>query len=231
MSKLNTKDVKASGAGIAKTLQPGNIACKIHGIELEDFKFKEGAYHLLLSLESGPIEGFDGFLVDKDKPEGPKYKGQVGTVKASEWAFADGETKGGKEISRDQEIMKFLKNICVAIDKVKWLDSQDNKHETIESLVKAFNKEKPFKDILLDFCLCGKEYMNKNNFINYELFLPKFSKVGSPFAAIKAGAVSKVIVFNVDDHIKRKKVEASQSLEDQASSEMNIPEGTQDFEL
>lgn len=218
MAKLGTKDIKASGGGLPKTLQPGNAVCKLNGIELEEFKFKEGGLHIVLNLEGIPLgDGFEGFLIDKDKPAGPKHLGQVGAVKASEWAFADGETKTGIAIVRDQEILKFMKNLCVALDKVKWLDDQDNKHDTIESLVAAFNKAKPFKDIFLDFCICGKEYTNKNNFTSYELFLPKFNKTGVPFAAIlseeevKKGKTSKIVIFKAEDHIKKKKVDATVS--------------------
>src|SRR5437868_4369376 len=92
--KLNIKDVKTDGGGTPKILQPGNTSCKILSVSLEEFKFKEGGYHLILQMEGKDLgPAFDGFFIDKDKPELGKHKGQVGKVKAGEWAFADGETK------------------------------------------------------------------------------------------------------------------------------------------
>lgn len=86
------------------------------------------------------------------------------------------------------------------------MDDEDGKHETIESLVIAFDKAKPFNKIFLNYCICGKEYMNKNNYLNYDLFLPKYTKAGTPFGPIlKDPAKSKVLVFDADVHIKKKK--------------------------
>jgi len=205
MANLNTKDIKTGGA-LPKTLQPGNLVCKINGMTLEEFKLKEGALVLTLNLESQPIEGFEGFLVDKDVPDGPRFKGQVGNVKVSEWAYSDGETKGGTLISRDEEILKFLKNLCVALDCVKWLDEQDGKHATIESLFKAFVTAAKYKNIFLEFCLAGKEYLNKNSYTNYDLFLPRYTKSGSPFGPVlKDPKKSKVVIFDPAVHIKKRK--------------------------
>lgn len=185
-----------------KLLQPGNVKCKITEVELEPFKFKPGGYHLVLSLE-GPDMGsdFEGFFIDKDNEALGRHKGQVGQVKAGEWAFADGETKGGILVSRDTEILKFIKNLCTALGINAWLDAQDNKHDTIESLVTAFNTEKPFAGKEIEYCIAGKEYLNRQGYTNYELFLPKFSKTGVPFGT------SRVIKFNPDEHIRKKKVE------------------------
>ena len=93
-----------------KTLQPGNVKCKINAVSLEVFELKkeEGALQFILSLESEPIPGFEGFLKDKDDPEGPKYEGQVGNVKASEWAYMDGE-----QFHRDWNRLQFTIQVPV----------------------------------------------------------------------------------------------------------------------
>ena len=163
----------------------------------------------------GPDLGssFDGFSIDRNNASLGKHKGQVGTVKASQWAFADSTTKTGILIYRDQEILKFMKNLCVALDKVSWLSAQDDKHDTIESLINAFNKEAPFKDIKLNCCLAGKEYINKGGYPNFELFFPKFSKIGVPFENEKA-TPSKVFIFNNSEHIIKKKIDNVSSFGD-----------------
>jgi hypothetical protein len=205
--KLNTKDIK-TGGGASKTLEPGNQTCKISGVELEEFKLKEGAYNLILHME-GPDLGptFEGFFINKDDESLGRHKGAVGKVKAGEWAFADGTTKSGIEVSRDQDILKFLKSLCTALggNAPKWLTDQDGKHDTIESLVSAFNVDQPYKDKYLNYCLAGKEWKDKKGYTRYELFLPKFSKNGVPFEATTAKP-SKVLKYNDADHLKKAKV-------------------------
>ena len=218
---ISTKDIKGNNeGGIPKNLQPGNHTCTVNGIRLEEFKFKAGAYHIILSLE-GPDKGsdFEGFFIDKNNESRGRHRGQVAEVKASEWAYADGQTKSGIEVKRDDEILKFLKNFCNSLGINEWLIDQDGKHATIESLVSALNKEQPFKGKAIDFCIGGKEYTNKNGYTAYDMFLPKFSKAGAPFGT------SKVAVFSESEHIRKKKVETVSEFGNDSSS------GSADFEL
>ena len=208
---LNTKDIKTGGTGVPKTLQPGNYKVKIHRVELEDFRFKPGALHVLLHVEGEPMdEDFDGFWINKDDHSLGKYKGQVGRIKAGEYAFADGETKSGIPVSRDQGILKFLKNICTETGCTKWLDDQDGKHATIQSLVEAFANEKPFKDKWLSVCLAGKEYTNKEGYASFDLFFPKYAKDGAPFVSAEKSR-NKVITFDPNAHIKKQAVQEVKS--------------------
>lgn len=225
---LSTKDIKTGGAGVPKTLQPGNQTITIHRVELEDFRFKPGALHFLLHVEGEEMgDDFEGFWIDKDNQSLGKYKGQVGRVKAGEYAFADGETKSGIPVNRDQGILKFLKNVCMETDSLAWLENQDGKHATIQSLVEAFNKDKPFKGKWLKVCLAGKEYTNKDGYANYDLFFPKYSKEGVPFASAEKSK-NKVIVFSPDQHIKRK---ANQEVESFDANEGTTDGVQKDFTL
>ena len=175
---ISTKNIEESkGGGVAKTIHPGNIKATILGIELEPFKFLPDSYHVILFLESEELgDGFEGFMLNKDNPSLGYHKGQVGRVKVSEYAYADATTKNGNEIKRDSEMLKCIKNLCTALGPkaLKWLDSQDGKHDTIESLFEQFNIDQPFKEIYLDFCIGGKEYTNKKGYPAYDLHLPKF---------------------------------------------------------
>lgn len=204
--KLSTQNIPKVGGGIKKTLEPGNQVCTILSVEMKPFTFKPGAYEIHLNMlgkDMGP--DFQGFFLDKNNESLGRYTGQVGRVKASEWAFADGVTKSGIKISRDTEILKWLNSLCEAIGKKSWMDAQDNKHADIESLVNAFIMDKPFEGLELNLCIAGKEYMNKE-FVNYDLFLPKFTKAGVPFELANVVA-SKVVVYDEKVHIVRKKVE------------------------
>jgi hypothetical protein len=172
---LSTKDLvnENSGGGMAKTIAPGNHTLKINSIVLEDFQFIDGAKHLVLNVETEPIDGFEGFLIDKDDESKGKYKGQIGRVKASQYAFADGQTKSGIKIQRDRSLMMFLANLSKATGIMKWFEEQDNKFNTIEDFVKNFSNNAPLKDKYLDFCVAGKEYENKSGYTAYDMWLPK----------------------------------------------------------
>lgn len=205
---IGTKDVSAGGSGIPKTITPGNHKLKINSVMAEDFKFIPGAIVLTLNVETEPIEGFEGFMLNKDIPDSGHYKGQIGRVKAGQYAFADGQTKSGVQIYRDNSILVFLKSICTALDMTEWFDQQDNKHDTIEDFILAFNETAPFKDKYLDFCIAGKEYEGKTGYTNYDLFLPKSSKNGYAFAKLGSG---KQLLYSETDHLKKleaKKVES-----------------------
>ena len=172
---LSTKDLvnENGGGGMAKTIAPGNHTLRINSVVLEDFQFIDGAKHLILNVETEPIEGFEGFLIDKDDESKGKYKGQIGRVKASQYAFADGQTKSGIKIQRDRSLMMFLANLSKATGIMSWFEEQDNKFNTIEDFVKNFSNNAPLKDKYLDFCIAGKEYENKSGYTAYDMWLPK----------------------------------------------------------
>jgi len=194
---LSTENL-VEGGGLSKTIKPGNITAKINDIQLEDFKFIEGAVHVVLNLETEPIEGFEGFFIDKDNPDLGHYQGQIGKVQASQYAFADGTTKSGIKIERDKNVLIFLKKVCAALGKDEWFLSQNNKHNTIHEFIDAFNRDKVSKDIFLDFCVAGKEYENKNGYTAYNLFLPKNNTGTYVFGEINS---PKVMVFAENNHI------------------------------
>ena len=171
---LSTKDLGSEGgSGMAKTIAPGNHKLRINSLVLEDFQFIDGAKHLILNVETEPIEGFEGFMIDKDDESKGKYKGQIGRVKASQYAYADGQTKSGIKIQRDRSLMMFLANLSKATGITAWFEEQDNKFNTIEDFVKNFSNNAPIKDKYLDFCVAGKEYENKSGYTAYDMWLPK----------------------------------------------------------
>lgn len=221
---ISTKNITSAKAGVTKTLQPGNVVAKINNISLEEFTYLKGAYNVILNIEGQDMGAdFEGFFIDKDKPNLGRHKGQVGRVKAGEYAFADGTTKSGIVIKRDDEILKFINNICKELG-LTWLDDADGKYETIEALVKAFNNEKPYKGMWLNFCLGGKEYQNKEGYTNFDLFLPKYTKGRVAFEKVdKPG--SKMMEFNETEHIRKAKVKDVASFGDAAATTSS------DFEL
>jgi hypothetical protein len=215
---LSTTDLPVGGgSSLPKTIAPGNHTLKINSVYLDDFRFIEGAKHLMMNVETEPIEGFEGFMIDRDN----------GRVKASQYAFADGQTKSGIQIHRDKSILMFLSNLCKALGKSDWFVAQDNKHDTIEEFVAAFNDEKPFEGVYLDFCIAGKEYENKNGYTNYDMWLPKSSKQGYAFAEHES---DRVLQYSEADHLIKMQVNKVDSFGD--DDDVSIPSKTSsDFSL
>ena len=209
MSGISTTDIP-QGGGIPKLIQPSNVSAKIMKIYLDRPDFlKNGEYNLVMLLETPSLgDSFEGFYVDKDNPSKGRHKGQIGRVKAAEYAFSDGETKSGIKVERDREIMKFLQDLVKALGKKAeaWFKAQDKKHDTIELFVEQFEKDKPYKDVFLNWCIAGKEYEGKGGYTNYDLFLPRRSKDGVPFESDGvATEESRLYVFDKEKHVKKKK--------------------------
>lgn len=224
---LSTTDLKEGGNGLPKTIAPGNHTVKVNSVYLDEFKFIPGAVHIMFNVETEPIEGFEGFMIDKDNPDAGHYAGQIGRVKASQYAFADGETKTGIQINRDRSIMIFLQNFCKALNINEWFLAQDNKHDTIEEFIEALNTEAPFKDKYFDCCIAGKEYEGKSGYTNYDMWFPKSSKEGYAYA-VKGG---KVLQYSETAHLVKMKVQNVEEFGNDADISDIPTRAASDFEL
>ena len=223
---LSTTDLKEGGSGLPKTIAPGNYTLKIKSVTLEEFKFIPNAYHLMINVETEPIEGFEGFLIDKDNESLGRYAGQIGRVKASQYAFADGKTKTGIEVQRDRSILIFLQKLCKTLSMNDWFVAQDGKHDTIEELVQAFNNDMPFKDKYFDACVAGKEYEGKSGYTNYDMWFPRDGK-GIYAIAAKGGSV---LPYNETEHLKKMETKTVSSFGD--DDDLDIPKrAASDFSL
>jgi hypothetical protein len=205
LSTKNLDDKKTS-----KVLQPGDNIVELVGVKIETVPYKEGAYHVNLTVQ-GPDLGkdFEGFFLDvKDEKKG-RYHGQVGRVRANEYPYADGETKTGIKVYRDNEMMKCVKNLCAATNATTWFDAQDGKHDTIEQFIAQFDTDKPFKGKLIRMCIAGREYQNKQGYTNYDLFIPRPEKGSRGVYAYESADVkpenSKVFKYNAAIHITKQK--------------------------
>jgi hypothetical protein len=223
---LSTTDLGTGGNGLPKTISPGNHVLKINMIDLEDFKFIDGAKHLILHVETEPIAGFEGFALDKDNPEKGHYDGQIGRIKASQYAYADGETKTGIKIQRDRSILIFLQSLCKTFGVNEWFTEQDGKHDTIEDFVDAFNASAPIKDKYLEFCVAGREYEGKTGYTNYDMWLPKSENRKYSFGEIEEG---KVITFDESKHLKKLETKEVKSFGDDEFT--TPPKTSSDFSL
>lgn len=219
---ISTTNIPLSGGSTPKTIQPGNNLVTVTSIGLEKVPYKADGYNLVLNVV-GPDLGsdFEGFFIDKNVPEKGRYSGQIGKIKMSEYAYADGETKSGIKIYRDLEILKAVRNLCTELDCVAWLEKQNNQHETIESLIDQMNMDKSFDGKVLNICVAGKEYKNKAGYTNYDLFVPRADKGLLSFQNAAADT-AKIMMFNPSVHIKKIKEETIQSFGD-SSAGMDVP--------
>jgi len=227
---LSTKDLvnENNGGGTAKTIAPGNHRLKINSLVLEDFQFIDGAKHLVLNVETEPIEGFEGFLIDKDDENKGKYAGQIGRVKASQYAFADGQTKSGIKVQRDRSLMMFLANLSKTYGIMKWFEEQDNKFNTIEEFVKNFSDNAPIKDKYLDFCIAGKEYENKSGYTAYDMWLPKAEN--NKYAYGEEGS-ERILKYDEAKHLKKLEIKPVENFGDDDDDFSPKSKKSSDFSL
>jgi len=225
---LSTTDLgTGGGSGLPKTISPGNHVLKINSVNLENFSFIPGAVHLMLNVETEPIEGFEGFMVDKDDASKGHYAGQIGRVKASQYAYVDGETKSGIKIQRDRSILIFLQNLCKTFEIYDWFVEQDGKHNTVEDFINAFNNSAPFKDIYLEYCIAGKEYEGKTGYTNYDMWLPKADNKKYAYGEIEAG---KVMIYDEAKHLKKLETKEVKSFGEDDGFD-TPPKSSSDFNL
>jgi hypothetical protein len=81
---FSTKGQEVKGGGASKSLQAGVV--KAHIISGQVRTSNKGDKKALeLTLEGPAIADFEGWPIDKDNPEGPKFKGQTARVMATIW--------------------------------------------------------------------------------------------------------------------------------------------------
>lgn len=79
MFKTEGQEVK--GGGLGKSFEPGVVLASIYSANVRTAKTGKKALELI--LEGPAIAGFEGWAIDKEDPEGPKFKGQTARVSAT----------------------------------------------------------------------------------------------------------------------------------------------------
>ena len=206
-TKLSTRNLPERN-GVSKTLSPGNVAAYIADITMDAPVYDQNAYNVNLHLVGEDLGAdFEGFLVDKNDPQGPRYKGQVGRVRLSQYAFSDGETKTGRKISRDQSILSAFQALADGLGLKEEINGIDA--DTIEDFVDQA-KELFISDTdLKSFCISGKEYTNKEGYINHDLFVSKNDFKLKKFSVVEYGNEEKLVTYDAAVHIIKKKAAAT----------------------
>ena len=164
MFKTEGQEVK--GGGLGKSFEPGVVYAHIYGAQVRTSK--TGKKALELTLEGPAIPNFEGWAIDRENPEGEKFKGQTARVGATIYI--------SEFNSDDVNKNEILSKLIVVADELglrKQIDnlSNDSSIKSIEQWVEAAI------DILRDhdlyWFLVGKED-EYNGKIIVRLSLPKY---------------------------------------------------------
>ena len=179
---LNTSGMSAGSGKEKPVIGPGNQVVKINSITFDVTPYAADAFNIMLHVESEPMEGeFQGFLLDANDPNSPRYAGQVGRVRFSQYAYKDTILPNGNEISRDTEVMKAMIFLSEQIGKRTELDAiQANTIEDFMLKCNAVLSGPTFRNV----CLGTREWENKEGYVNNDLFLPKRSRDGVPLESM-----------------------------------------------
>ena len=196
---LNTKDMSAGSGRTKPVLDPGNHVVKINSISLDQTPYDADSYNIHLHVETAPIGGgFEGFFKDYNDQSKGRYDGQIGRVRISPYPFKDTTLPSGREISRDQEILKHMITLAETLDMRDGLDSIEA--ETIEDFMTECDRLMGGSK-LINMCIGGREWENKEGYVNNDLYLPRISKDGIAMEALDKEN-SRLLKFDRAVHVK-----------------------------
>ena len=213
---LSTKDMSAGSGKARPVISVGNQKVKINSITFDQTPYDKEAYNVVLHVESEPVGGeFEGFLVDPNNPNGARYKGQVGRVRLSPYPFKDATLPSGREVSRDTEVLRAMIYLSEVLGKRDELDSIEA--NTIEEFMESADKVLS-GDTFINACIGGREWENKEGYINYDLFLPRNSRDGVALEALDTEN-SRLFKFSKEEHVRElKKTQTTSSFEPASSN-------------
>ena len=195
---LSTSGMSAGSGKVKPVIDSGNQELRINSLTLNAPPYDQTAYDLVLNVESKPMGAdFEGFLVDVNNPSGPRYQGQVGRVKFQRYAFNNATLPSGREVKRDESLLKALINLAEVTGKRAEVDAiQANTIEDFVSKAGSLLCDGNF----YNFCVGGREWENKEGYTNLDMYLPRFTAQAVPMEAIDVEN-SKLITFNSSEHI------------------------------
>jgi hypothetical protein len=220
---LSTKNMKSGGGNLRPVIDAGNHKIKINDLTFDQTPYDKDAYNITMHIETEPVGGeFQGFLKDKTDPNGPRYKGQVGRVRFSQYAYRDTVLPSGVEIKRDQSVLKAMVILAETLGVRDELDNIEANtiFEFMSACRQIFKNSKFF-----NACIGGREWENKDGYVNLDLYLPKISKGKVNIEACDVNN-SRLMEFDATAHIKKLAKKSVSSFEDK-----DDPFASDDFEL
>ena len=206
---LNTKDMQVGAGKVRPLIGPGNNVIKINSITFDQTPYDSEAYNVMLHVETKPVGGdFEGFFRDKDNESAGRYEGQIGRVRMTPYPYKTTTLASGREIDRDQEVLKSMIFLSEVMNKRVELDTIEA--NTIEDFISSASKL--LSGTYFNVCLGSREWENKEGYINNDLYLPKLSKEGVPAEQLDKEN-SRLLSFNEATHVRKvqKKAESTTS--------------------
>ena len=195
---FSTKNVSANR--VSPVIGPGNHKVKINSLSFDPTPYDPQAFNITLNVETEPVGGeFQGFLVDADNQNGPRYKGQVGRVRMSPYPYKDTTLPTGRKIVAADEMVKaiaFLADVTGKRDEVDMIEA--NSLEQFANACKQIFRNTEY----INACIGGREWENNDGYVNVDLHLPRLSKAGLPLEAVGSTA-GRLLTFNYDEHVRK----------------------------
>jgi hypothetical protein len=195
---FSTKNVSANR--VSPVIGPGNHKVKINSLSFDATPYDPQAFNIILNVETEPVGGeFQGFLVDADNQNGPRYQGQVGRVRMSPYPYKDTTLPTGRKIVAADEMVKaiaFLADVTGKRDEVDMIEA--NSLEQFSNACKQIFKNTEY----INACIGGREWENNDGYVNVDLHLPRLSKTGLPLEAVGSTA-GRLLTFNYDEHVRK----------------------------
>jgi hypothetical protein len=172
MFSTKGQEVKA-GSGITKSLQPGVVLAHIYDAKIKSSE-RTGKKMLEFILEGPTLPApFEGWAIDKDNQDGPKFKGQSSRVGATIWT----ENYNDDDINKN-EILNRLVVIAQKLGLKNKLDniSEENQITSIEQWVEKAVEILKGHDLYWFLKGTEEEYNGKTI---VKLSLPKYKFCGN----------------------------------------------------
>lgn len=169
---FSTKGQEVKAGGPSKSLQAGVVLAHVHSAVVKNSE-KTGKKMLEFVLEGPALENFEGWAIDKNDQEGPKFKGQSSRVSATIWTDLYNED----DINKNQILNRFVViaqklGIKDQLDRI----SEENQITSIEQWVEKATEIIKGHDLY--FFLRGNEEEYNGKTI-VKLSFPKFKFCGN----------------------------------------------------
>jgi len=198
---LSTKDMSAGSGRPKPVMSPGNQVIRINSVTFDKTPYDSEAYNITLHVETEPVTGeFEGFYKDMNDQSKGRYEGQVGRVRMSPYPYKDATLPSGREVSRDQEVLKSMIFLSEQLGKRDQLDAIEA--DTIDSfMVKA--SELFSNSVWFNACIGSRQWENKEGYINDDLYLPRPSKDGVPVESTDVDTTkSRLMTYDKSTHLR-----------------------------
>lgn len=162
---FSTEGQEVKGGGLGKSFEPGVVYAHIYDAQVRTSK--TGKKALEFTLEGPAIPNFEGWAVDRENPEGEKFKGQSSRVMATVYT----SEYNNEDINKND----ILNKIVVIADQLGYRKEIDNlsKDTNIKSIEEWVAKAVSIiKNNDLYWFLAGKEDQYNDKVI-VRLSLPK----------------------------------------------------------